>query len=134
MTTYAPIERPFPADDHTVSASNELIRALQRGAPMTLMTLGAHNFRAPTHDCGRGGAIFDARILPFTDSGERSTRARTMTVTIIVNAVDLLDVEVAHGDTIHYSAQDIFIGDLTNLLVALDWDGPTPTNPGYWSL
>lgn len=47
MTTYAPIERPFPADDRTVSASNDLIRALQRGAPMTLMTLGAHNFRAP---------------------------------------------------------------------------------------
>lgn len=56
-----------------------------------------------------------------------------MTVTIIVNTVDLLDVEVAHGDTIHYSAEDIFIGNLTNLLVALDWNGPTPTNPGYWA-
>lgn len=110
-----------------------------------LMSLGARNFRAATIANAEGfaqpGFVFDATILPMTKAGRRGTAPRTMTVTASLNAADYYDVKVTYpqrGDTYglkapvtHYEADDVDAFSLARLMLSLDYDGDTVTNPRY---
>lgn len=93
-----------------------------------LMALGAHSFTAI-----EGGLRFNARILPFNKTGERSTRPSNMIVEVRHNALDYYDVKVQQikGFTAstHYEAEDIPADRIGDVIRSLDWDGEEVTNP-----
>lgn len=82
---------------------------------------------------------FKARILPFTQSGTRSSAPRTMRVIVSLNGADLYDVRVeyaARGDryglkpaVVHYECDDLPADCLPRVMLALDFDGDTTLNP-----
>lgn len=110
-----------------------------------LMSLGARNFRAGTiankDAVAQPGLIFDATILPMTKSGARGTAPRTMSVTVALNAADYYDIRVTYpqrGDkyglkdpVVHYEASDVDAFTIQRLMLSLDYDGDTVTNPRY---
>lgn len=107
----------------------------------TLMSLGAHRFGYTQRDtCGDNPAlVFAARILPFRADGQRASAPRTMTVQVALTPADLYHVRVTYpqrGDrfgvrppVIHYEANDVDAPTLPRLLLSLDYDGDTTTNP-----
>ena len=96
------------------------------------MALGAHEFTA----LPEGGLSFQALILPFKGNGERSTRAAKHLVVIRLTPEDLYSVRVlrlrGRQATTHFTASEVYCDGLPKLLLSLDWDGPTATNPRYW--
>lgn len=112
-----------------------------------LMSLGARDFRhgniSGTKDATPlPSLIFNATILPMTKAGKRGTAARTMQVTVSLNALDYYDIRVTYnqrGDkyglkdpVVHYEATDIDVSTLAPLMLSLDYDGDTVTNPRYF--
>jgi hypothetical protein len=94
-----------------------------------LMALGAHKLIAT-----ESGLRFAARILPFTKSGKRGTAARVMQVEVTLNALDLYDIAVTYAGrdysvVTHWEAANVDCFELSRLLLALDYDGPTAVNP-----
>lgn len=113
-----------------------------------LMTLGAsalrHGLVAATPEATpRPSLVFNARILPFTKTGQRSGNARTMQVVVSLNGADYYDVKVTYnqrGDrygikppVVHFEASDVDAFTIGRLMVALDYDGDTATNPRYFT-
>lgn len=109
-----------------------------------LMSLGARDFKygavAATPEAEKlPSLIFDATILPMTKSGARGTAARTMRVVVSHNAMDYYDIRVTYnqrGDrhgfqppVVHYEADDIDGETIQRLMLSLDYDGKTVTNP-----
>lgn len=80
-----------------------------------------------------GGLKFTARILPFTQDGQRSERARLMDVSVHLTWTDEIDIEVRHrgNGKLHAEMKAIFIDQLNPALLALDWNGDEPFNPRY---
>lgn len=98
------------------------------------MSLGARDFRVNSFD----DLIFDATILPFNKSGERSERARTMTVSVSAGEVDDGTVHVlaiyperGTGRLLTHYEGETTIDDLNRTLLALDYDGNDVLNPRY---
>lgn len=109
--------------------SMEIARTVKKQiGPMTLMSLGASEFVAID-----GGLRFNARILPFTKSGERSGRPAKMVVEVRLNGSDYYDVKVHHikgfDALTHYEQEDVDATSLSDVLYSLDYDGPTARNP-----
>lgn len=111
-----------------------------------LMSLGARDFRHGNIAPIKGAEtlpslIFNATILPMTKAGKRGTAPRTMQVTVSLNGNDYYDVRVTYnqrGDKyglkapiVHYEADDVDVSTLARLMLALDYDGDTVTNPRY---
>lgn len=111
-----------------------------------LMSLGARDFRYGNIAPANGGEplpslIFNATIRPMTKSGKRGTTPRTMQVTVSLNFMDYYDVRVTYnqrGDkygfqdpVVHFEAKDIDVSTLASLMLSLDYDGDTVTNPRY---
>lgn len=111
-----------------------------------LMSLGARDFRHGNVAPAKGAEalpslIFNATILPMTKSGKRGTAPRTMQVIVGLNALDYYDIRVTYnqrGDkyglkdpVVHYEASDVDVSTLARLMLALDYDGETVTNPRY---
>ncbi|MGP4992010.1 hypothetical protein ACT3R3_14655 [Glutamicibacter sp. AOP5-B1-3] len=98
----------------------------------TFMSLGAHEFAALTSEGREIGLTFKARILPFTKAGKRSPRPRIMRVTVELNNLDYYDVRVlyaARGQFItHYELGNIDAGQVSRILLALDYDGKEVLN------
>lgn len=68
---------------------------------------------------GHGALSFKAR-LHF----KGQTKARVMRVTISLNAADLYDIVVTRPDCTEFEfATDVYAGDLTSMLYALDAEG-----------
>ena len=141
MAPYSPIERPTvdaESIDYHRAAGVDFLYAVNSEMRMLLMTLGASNPRFLDEGWGRGAIAYDVRILPFDDKGSRSRVAKTMELTIIVTALDALDIEVSYDRNgervIHYSAEEVFITEVPGLMLGLDWDGPTAVNPRYSTL
>lgn len=109
--------------------SLEIARTIQKQVgSMTFATLGASDFRATN-----GGLRFNARILPFNDTGERSSRPAKMIVEIKLNGLDYYDVEVYRvrgfqAET-HFKAENVDAFTISDTLYSLDYDGPTAQNP-----
>jgi hypothetical protein len=104
--------------------------------PGVLMALGARDLMATARDLtgAEPGLRFTASILPFTKSGARGTRARAMTVAVTLNALDLYDIAVTYAGrdysvVTHWEAANVDCFELSRLLLALDYDGPTAVNP-----
>lgn len=111
-----------------------------------LMSLGARDFRhgavaASKDSPALPSLIFNATILPMTKNGTRGTAPRTMQVIVSHNAMDYYDIRVTYpqrGDkyglkdpVVHYEATDIDVSTLARLMLSLDYDGDTITNPRY---
>lgn len=110
------------------------------------MSLGASDFYALPNMAGsdiegrnynRGGLRFTARILPFTKAGKRSTKPRAMFVWVVLNGSDLYDVTVKYfdksrGDVEFFTAGNVYADQINRVLLSLDYDGQTVTNPRYW--
>ncbi|MDN5893942.1 MAG: hypothetical protein L0H93_07935, partial [Nocardioides sp.] len=112
------------------------------------MTLGAsalrHGLVAATQEATPlPSLIFNARILPFTKAGQRSDNARIMSVVVSLNGADYYDVKVTYnqrGDrygtkprVVHFETTDVDAFTIGRLMVALDFDGDTATNPSYFT-
>ncbi|AWY05757.1 hypothetical protein SEA_GRETCHEN_70 [Microbacterium phage Gretchen] len=110
------------------------------------MSLGARNLRhgsiAALPDAEALPSLtFEATILPMTKSGQRASAARTMRVTVGLNASDYYDIAVTYpqrGDryglkdpVIHLSLQDVDCEQLARTLLALDYNGEEVLNPRY---
>lgn len=129
--------------EETRAIANEIRNQIGAGG---FMTLGASNLRhgeveVISGDPALPSLIFQARILPFTATGARSTSPRTMQVAVGLNAADYYDVAVTYkqrGDrygvkppVVHFTARDVDAFSIGRLMVALDWDGDTAANPAY---
>lgn len=129
------------AAETTRTIGNTIRQQIEGGV---LMALGGHDFRygrvcAFREAPALPSLIFNARILPMTKAGKRSTAPRTMQVVVSLNGADLYDVRVTYhqrGDrygakpsVVHYEADDVYAEDLSRLLLSLDYDGDTVTNP-----
>ena len=101
----------------------------------SLASLGAHNFLAagPVVSGERGGLDFAVRILPFRADGTRGTAPRIMRCRVTLTAADDYKVRVAylnrHNIVVHYEGDGFYFDQLPALMLALDYDGPTPLNP-----
>lgn len=103
--------------------------AIGRGA---LWSVGAHAFATVPGIHQLGALMFQARILPMTSEGRGET-ATIMTVLVSLTAADVIDVEVRHDDgTVHARVAGIYIDQLAQLILALDYDGDEILNPRYW--
>lgn len=98
------------------------------------MSLGARSFRVNSFD----DLIFDATILPFNKSGDRSERPRTMTVYVSAGEVDdgtlhvlVLCPERGTGRLLTHFDGKTTVNDLNRTLLALDYDGDDVLNPRY---
>lgn len=103
-----------------------------------LISLGAHHMRSGTiaHTKGQRGLpslIFKARILPFKKDGQRAQAPRNMFVIVSLTVRDTYVITVsyqARGERVdHYHATDVYAEDLSRIMLALDYDGPTALNP-----
>ena len=101
------------------------------------MALGVHDvfFTSKGEDHGIACQI---KILPFLKSGKRGRSARNVRMDITLNGLDLYDISVGYFSknlqwTEHFSATNIDAESLPRLLLALDYDGETVTNPRYWT-
>lgn len=127
--------------NYTQEVANTIRSQIEVGV---FMSLGAHNLRhgsiAASKDApALPSLIFNARILPFNKKGTRSGMPRVMQVVISLNAADYYDITVTHnqhGDryglkepVTHFSAQDVDCGNLSRVLLALDYDGDEVLNP-----
>ena len=99
----------------------------------SLMSLGAHDLAAVTEKGQIHGFTFMARILPFTKAGKRSSAARNMRVMIMLNELDYYDVSVTYArkyeGVTHYEGHNVGAEQISNLMLALDYDGDTALNP-----
>lgn len=100
----------------------------EQAGMMTLMSLGGSDFTAIN-----GGLRFNARILPFNETGERNGRPAKMIVEVKLNTLDYYDVEVhrirGFNAETHFKAEDVDAHSLSDVLYSLDYDGPTVRNP-----
>ena len=115
----------------------------QQITPGVLMSLGAHDIGAAHLAHKQGGPrlpslVFRALILPFNKNGERSERARKMYVIVSLTPADTYEITVTYnsnaqgsGRTDHYHATDVYAEDLSRIMLSLDYDGDTVTNPRY---
>lgn len=112
-----------------------------------LFAVAARNFRsgdiAPTPGATPlRSLVFNTTILPMTKAGKRSTAPRTMQAVVSRNATGLHDVRVTYhqrGDkeglkapVVHYEATNVPAESLEVLVLSLDYDGETVTNPRYY--
>lgn len=129
---------------YTAEYLNEIASTIrQQITGGVLMSLGARDFRygAIPNAYGSPSLIFNATILPMTKNGKRGTAPRTMQVIVSLNAMDYYDIRVTYpqrGDkyglkdpVVHYEAKDIDVSTLAPLMLSLDYDGDTVTNPRY---
>lgn len=115
----------------------------QQITPGVLMSLGAHDLGSAhmAHEKGEPmlpSLVFKALILPFNKNGKRSERARKMYVIISLTPADTYEITVTYngnargpGRTDHYHATDVYAEDLSRIMLSLDYDGDTVTNPRY---
>lgn len=136
MTTTGIGTTAHPAAAAIAKRTAETIRSqIQLGV---FMSLGATRPLYEVHK-GQPGLTFQACVLPFTETGDRSTDARTMRVHITLNPADTYDIEVLYtttrnGETTtteHHAATDVYVDQLNPHLLALDYDGDTVLNPRY---
>lgn len=103
--------------------------------PGSLMSLGAHDFRAagPVVSGERGGLDFAVRVLPFRADGTRGTAPRIMRCRVTLTGADDYKVRVAylnrHNIVTHYEGDGFYADQLPALMLALDYNGPTVLNP-----
>lgn len=120
-----------PDPERAKQTARDLRAAIEIGV---LMSLGATDLGAVAGSHQLGGLLFTARILPLRH-GTRRTRPARMGVMISLNGIDTIDIRVieyASGRQ-HATATGLYIDQLNACLLALDYDGPTPFNPRYWS-
>lgn len=94
------------------------------------MSLGATDLTAIAGAHQLGGLLFTARMLPLRD-GTRRERPARMGVMISHTPADEIDIHVleyARG-TDHARLNGIYIDQLNRALLALDYDGTTPSTP-----
>lgn len=128
----------------TQTPSREIASTIRHQiTPGVLMSLGAHDIGAGRIAHEQGGPmlpslIFKALILPFNKNGERSERARKMFVIVSLTPADTYEITVTYngnaqgpGRTDHFHATDVYAEDLSRLMLSLDYDGDTVTNPRY---
>ena len=128
-----PFDRKYivGADEFHQAAAEQFRQAISVGV---FMSLGASELAAVPGRYDRGGLLFTARILPFTKTGERFENARRMAVLVSVSPLDEIEIEVreyARG-TQHAKIERVYIDQLSQALLALDYDGPEILNPRYW--
>lgn len=119
--------------DETQSVAATIRSQIEAGV---LMSLG---FSDPAHGTieGMPAFIFHARILPFTKSGDRSTRPAVMTVAIGLDygsdSYTVIVTRTARGEVVeHARVSGVYADQLSPLLLGLDFDGDTVFNPRYW--
>jgi len=135
----SPFGRDFDCCDHNARAARvaELAATIKRQiGPGTLMSLGAHDFRAaaPVTHTEQGGLDFAVRVLPFRADGTRGTAPRIMRCRVTLTGADDYTIRVAYlgrsrAIVTHYEGDLVYADQLPRLLLALDYDGPTVLNP-----
>lgn len=129
----------------TADTTREIANIIrQQITPGVLMSLGAHDIGSARMAHQRGGPmlpslVFKALILPFNKNGERSERARKMYVIVSLTPADTYEITVTYNGTVagpgrtdHYHATDVYAEDLSRIMLSLDYDGDTVTNPRYF--
>lgn len=132
----------------TQTPSREIANTIRRQiTPGVLMSLGAHDIGSAHMAHQQGGPmlpslVFKALILPFNKNGERSERARKMYVIVSLTPADTYEITVTYNANVgngrgpdrtdHYHATDVYAEDLARVLLSLDYDGDTVTNPRYF--
>ena len=132
----------------TQTPSREIASTIRHQiTPGVLMSLGAHDIGAGRIAHEQGGPmlpslIFKALILPFNKNGERSERPRKMYVIVSLTPADTYEITVTYNANVgngrgtdrtdHYHATDVYAEDLARVLLSLDYDGDTVTNPRYF--
>lgn len=134
MTTH-----PIPFNMEDIAGATEYHKATaeqfrQAIGALVFMSLGASRLIAVPGRYLGGGLMFTARILPFTQTGDRYAAPRKMAVLVSVTPLDEIEIEVreyARGIE-HAKIERVYIDQLSRALLALDYDGPEPINPRYW--
>lgn len=129
----------------TAVTNREIANTIRKQiTPGVLMSLGAHDIGSAHMAHQQGGPmlpslVFKALILPFNKNGERSERARKMYVIVSLTPADTYEITVTYngnaqgpGRTDHYHATDVYAEDLSRVMLSLDYDGDTVTNPRYF--
>lgn len=129
----------------TAVTNREIANTIRKQiTPGVLMSLGAHDIGSAHMAHQQGGPmlpslVFKALILPFNKNGERSERARKMYVIVSLTPADTYEITVTYngnaqgpGRTDHYHATDVYADDLSRVMLSLDYDGDTVTNPRYF--
>jgi len=112
---------------------SEILNQIQWGVKASL---GMHDvfYSSKGNDHGIACQI---KILPFLKSGRRGRAPRNVRMDITLNGLDYYDISIGYIEknltwTEHFSIENVGVESLNSLLLSIDWDGPTPTNPRYW--
>lgn len=129
------VEQLRTTDPDRLREHQQTAETFRRAATVgALMSLGATTLRAVPGTHQLGGLMFTARILPLTRTG-RGEAPRRMSVMVSLTGADLIDIDVRYlsGGREHATIREVYIDQLQRALLALDYDGPEPLNPAYWT-
>lgn len=121
-----------PTEEFMHQTANQFRLVIGNGV---FWSLGAEKLMAVPGVHQLGALTFTARILPMKSDGTRAERPRLMAVMISLTGRDSIDIEVrefANGRT-HARIEDIYIDQLAQAILALDYNGDEVLNPRYWS-
>lgn len=121
-------------DDYARNIAAVVANIIKQQIPMgVLWSLGADPKMFHTVIEGRPGLLLQARILPFNADGRRSVRPVKMSVAVLLEPSDTYQIIAYYnrgGKVVdHARTSGVYADNLQHALLALDYDGETPSNP-----